>query len=403
MPSAFLHPFARPTRDDFVTIVSGQGARIVDDTGRSYLDAVGGLWFCQVGYGRSSIGAAMARQAERLGAFHCFEPFTNDKAETLAETLRAWAPFPDGRVFFTSSGSEAVDTALKLARHVHVLEGRPERTVIVRREHAYHGVNFGGTTAQGMAPNRAGWGPLVPDFVEIPADDEGALAAVFEARGGDIAALISEPLQGAGGVRPVDTRYLRRTRELCDAHGALLIHDEVITGFGRLGARFASERYGVTPDLITFAKGVTSGYAPLGGVIIGARARAALEADAEHVLRHGYTYSGHPIACAAALENLAIIEGEGLIERANTLGAQLEEGLRSLVDRGQLAGVRGDGAVWGALLPEGRDASELRYAMMKRGVIPRPLGPSVLAFCPPLVTTDDEAEEMIGALAAVLD
>ena len=210
---------------------------------------------------------------------------------------------------------------MKLSRLTHVLAGQPERTLVISRERGYHGTNFGGTSAQGIAPNRAGWGPLVPDVVQAPSDDVEAIAVMMAEHHDEVAAVLVEPVQGAGGVFPPSADYLADLRRLCDRHGALLIFDEVITGFGRLGTWFAAQHYGVVPDLTTFAKAITSGYQPLGGVLVGSRVRAALEADPAYVLRHGYTYSGHPAACAAGLANLAIMEREELVGRSVTLGA----------------------------------------------------------------------------------
>ncbi len=263
---------------------------------------------------------------------------------------------PDARVFFCGSGSEAVDTAMKLARLAHVMAGHPERTLIISRARGYHGTNFGGTSAQGIAPNREGWGPLVGDVLQVPGDDVEALSVLMTERGHEVAAVLTEPVQGAGGVFPPSEGYLADVRRLCDQHGALLIFDEVITGFGRLGTWFAAHRYGVTPDLTTFAKAVTSGYQPLGGVFVGAAVRQALESDPAFLLRHGYTYSGHTSACAAGVVNLDIIEREGLIDAAKRVGARLGDGLAALAADGVIDHARGDGAVWAAGLRPDQDA-----------------------------------------------
>jgi putrescine---pyruvate transaminase len=320
---AFLHPFASPSRPSFISIARGEGATLWDRDGNEYLDAMASLWYCAVGHGRAEIADAVSRQLATLDAYSCFEPFTNAPADELAERVRALTPMEAARVFFCESGSEAVDTAMKLARLTHALGGHPERTVIISRERGYHGVNYGGTSAQGIAANRTGWGPLVPEVINVPSEDVEALSVVMSERGEEIAAVLAEPVQGAGGVYPPPPGYLADLRRLCDRHGALLIFDEVITGFGRLGTWFAAERYEVVPDLTTFAKAITSGYQPLGGVLVGPTVRAALESDPTYLLRHGYTYSGHPAACAAGLANLAIIEREGLVERAVSIGARL--------------------------------------------------------------------------------
>jgi adenosylmethionine-8-amino-7-oxononanoate aminotransferase len=270
-PPAFLHPFASPARAQFISIVRGDGALLWDADGVEYVDAMASLWYCAVGHGRVEIAEAVSRQIGEVAAYSCFEPFTNLPADQLAEQVVALTPMPSARVFFCDSGSEAVDTAMKLARLTHSLGGYPERTLVISRERGYHGTNYGGTSAQGIPANRDGWGPLVPDVVQTPGDDVEALAVLMAERSEQVAAVLVEPVQGAGGVYPPTAGYLAELRRLCDRHGALLIFDEVITGFGRLGTWFAAEHYGVVPDLTTFAKAITSGYQPLGGVLVGAK------------------------------------------------------------------------------------------------------------------------------------
>ncbi len=298
--SPFLHPFAKPAAEQFITIVRGEGAAVFDDTGKRYVDGLASLWYCNVGHGRAEIADAVDAQLRVLENYNTFDIFTNGPAEEIAAVISALSPVPDGRVFLTCSGSEAVDTALKLARMTFTRRGEPERQVLVGRTLAYHGVNYGGVSVQGLPLNQEGWGPLLGPVAQIAHDDLTTAERLFAERGHEIAAVIAEPVVGAGGVYPASVEYLRGLRKLCDETGALLIFDEVITGFGRLGSWFASEYYGVVPDMITFAKAVTSGYQPLGGVIVGPRVRDALEADPDFILRHGYTYSGHPASCVAA-------------------------------------------------------------------------------------------------------
>jgi adenosylmethionine-8-amino-7-oxononanoate aminotransferase len=305
-------------------------------------------------------------------------------------------------VFLTSSGSEAVDTALKLARMTFTRLGQPSRQVLVGRQLAYHGVNFGGLSVQGLPLNLEGWGPLVEPTAQIAHDDLESAERLFDERGDDVAAVIAEPVIGAGGVYPATVEYLRGLRKLCDESGALLIFDEVITGFGRLGSWFASQFYGVTPDLITFAKGVTSGYLPLGGVIIGPRVRDALESDPDFLLRHGYTYSGHPACCTAALANIDIIRDEHLLDRVPLIGERFAEGFGALVGDGLAAGVRGEGAVWALAMHPSVDAFDVRAGLLERGVIARPIGATTLAFCPPFVITDDDLDLCVSATADAL-
>ncbi len=402
MVSDFLHPFAKPTRTDFRTLVRGQGSVVYDNHGNQYIDAMASLWYCAVGHGRSDMAEAIARQAGTLAAYSTFDPFTNEPAEELAEKLVAVGPIPKSRIFFTSSGSESVDTAMKLARLAHVQAGHPERTLIISRQRGYHGTTYGGTSAQGIPPNREGYGPLVGDVEQVAADDIEAMATLMAQRGNTVAAVLVEPLQGAGGVFPPTEGYLESLRRLCDQHGAFLIFDEVISGFGRLGTWFAADHYKVVPDLMTFAKAVTSGYQPLGGVFVGPAVRAPLEADANFFLRTGFTYSGHPTACAAALKNIEILEREDLLARAVHIGRRLSSGLQSLADDGLIASIRGDGAVWAASHHTHRDPMVIRDKMLDLGVITRAIGADANTFCPPLVTSDAQIDQIVDTLATVL-
>ena len=307
MPLPFLHPFAPTTKERFITLTRGRGATVWDVDGNELIDAMASLWYCQIGHGREEMADVAAHQMRQLEAYSCFDPFTNEPAEQLAARIAELTPIAEARVFFASSGSEAVDTAMKLSRLAQRMAGHPERHLIISRERGYHGTNLGGTSAQGLPPNKEGYGSLVPDVEQVPADDTEALGRLMSDRAGEIAAVLLEPVQGAAGVYPPPPGYLAEARRLCDEHGAYLIFDEVITGFGRLGRWFAAEHFGVTPDVTTFAKGVSSGYQPVGGVIVGAGPRAALEQDG-FILRHGYTYSGPPTACATAREHIAVTE-----------------------------------------------------------------------------------------------
>jgi len=402
MPGAFLHPFAKPTRESFISIARGEGALDWDSTGREYVDGMASLWYCAIGHGRREMGDAIAAQAMTLAAYSTFDPFTNEPADRLAERLVNVAPMPDARVFFCCSGSEAVDTSMKLARLAHAMRGQPERQLIISRGRGYHGTNYGGTSAQGIPPNREGWGALLPEVVQVPGDDLEALASLMAQRGNEVAAIISEPVQGAGGVFPPEDGYLQGLRRLCDQHGAFLIFDEVICGFGRLGTWFGSDYYGVTPDLTTFAKAVTSGYQTLGGVFVGSRVREGLESDPNYLLRTGYTYSGHPTACAAALKNLEILESEQLFERSVSMGKRLENGLRSLASDGLVASVRGAGAVWAVAHHPDRDAFAVRDRMLELGVITRAVGTDTNTFCPPFVTSDAQIDRIVDSIATAL-
>ena len=399
MPKAFLHPFAKPTREEFIRIVRGDGALLYTADGKELVDGMASLWYCAIGHGRQEMADTISQQVSTLEAYSCFDPFTTDPAEQLAEKLREIGPIPGARVFFTGSGSESIDTVMKLARIAHVQAGEGQRKLIISRSRGYHGTAYGGTSAQGIAPNRENFGPFVDEVVQVPADDIEALATLMAQRGNEVAAIIAEPVQGAGGIFPAGEGYLEGLRKLCDQHGAYLVFDEAITGFGRLGTWFGAHHYGVTPDFVTFAKGVTSGYQPLGGVYVGPRPIAAFEASPDFFLRHGFTYSGHTTACAAALKNLEIIEREGLVARALVMGSRLAGGLQSLADDGSIDHVRGLGGMWAAALRPDQNAMAMRDVMLEEGVICRALNADSLLFCPPLVTTDEQIDKIVDAVA----
>lgn len=401
MPGRLLHSFAKPSSESFINIVRGDMARLWDDAGNEYIDAIGSLWYCQIGHGRNEMADAIAAQVSTLETYSTFDPFTNPLADAVAEKVASLSPLPDARVFLCGSGSESIDTAMKLARLAQIQAGHPERSVIITRDRGYHGTNYGGTSAQGLPLNKVGYGTLLEGVIQVDADNIEDMARAVEENKGKLAAIIAEPVQGAGGVWPSSTEYLAQLRRICDDNGAFLIFDEVITGFGRLGTWFGAQYYGVTPDMITFAKGVTSGYQPLGGVITNGAVNNALLADPAFFLRTGYTYSGHATVCAAALKNLEIMERENLLERATHVGARIEDGLRALTNDGTLTGYRGAGAIWAGKLPDGMDATAVRDAMIKRGVIARAI-PGVIAFCPPLVITDDELNTVLDVFASVV-
>ena len=401
LPS-YLHPFCRPARDSFLTIVRGERAVVWDVDGNEYIDGMASLWCVNVGHGRREIVDAVAAQMSTLACYHTFEPFANEPADRLADEISAVAPMPGARIFLTTSGSEAVDSAIKLARLAHARAGRPERTLVLSRGRGYHGVTFGGMAAQGLPPNQEGFGPHVEGFENLPPDDIEAWAGFMAERGHEVAAVLAEPVQGAGGVYPPPDGYLEGLRRLCDQHGAYLIFDEVICAFGRLGEWFGAQHFGVVPDLITFAKGVSSGYVPLGGVVVGPSVHEPLEADPVYVLRHGHTYSGHPTSCAAGLANLALMRDEQLLARAPLVGGRLAAGLRALEADGLVAAVRGDGAVWAVGLAPERDAAVVRDRMLEGGVICRPIGAETLAFCPPLVIDDAQVDRIVDTLAQAL-
>ena len=402
-----LHPFAVPAKpaEEFLEIVRGDGCRVWDADGRAYIDGTASLWYCAAGHGRREIADAVAAQMAELEAFHTFARFTNGPEDRLAELLLSLEPIPDARVFLTCGGSEAIDSALKLARAGHKAAGDGGRTVVLSRHYAYHGVMLGGTSAGGLPANRDPFGTLLPDFFQVDRDSVDAMRGGVAYHGSErIAAIVVEPVIGAGGVFPPPDGYLQGLREVCDESGALLIFDEVITGFGRLGSWFGSHHYGVTPDMMTFAKAVTSGYLPLGGVIVGPKLRGWLEADPGYLLTHGGTYGGHPTCCAAGIANLELMRAENLPERAAAAGRRLRAGLDGLLGRPGVTEVRGEGLMQAIGLEAPAAAGAVSEALLARGVIGRALPyANSLAFSPPLVISDEEVDELVAASAAVLD
>lgn len=394
-----LRPFSRPADKDAIRIVAAHGCTLTDDSGRNYFDALASLWYCNVGHGRTEMIDAISAQMHRLDAFHTFEQFSNDVSEELADRLIESAPIDSPRVMFTSGGSESVDTAIKLARIAHSVAGETARTIVVSREPSYHGVTYGGMTLTGMEPNRAGFGPEMGGVERLPWADLDAMRALFEHCGDRIAAVFAEPVIAGGGLLVPPDGYLNGIRDLCDRYGAFMVADEVVCGFGRLGTFWGSERFGVRPDMITFAKGATSGYFPLGGVIVGERVRRPLEGDPELMLMHGHTYSGHPSGCAAGLEALRLQEDENLAARALAIGGRLETGLDEMVENGLIAEARGMGGIWGAVLEDQRRAEAVWSGLFERGVIARRIRGSIIAICPPLVASDEEIDHVLAALS----
>jgi putrescine---pyruvate transaminase len=402
-----LHPFAIPAKpaEEYLEIVRGEGCRVWDVDGRAYLDGTASLWYCAAGHGRREIADAVAAQMAVLEAFHTFARFTNGPEDRLAELLLSLEPIPDARVFLTCGGSEAIDSALKLARAGHKAAGDGGRTVVLSRHYAYHGVMLGGTSAGGLPANRDPFGTLLPDFFQVDRDSVDAMRAAVSYHGPErVAAIVAEPVIGAGGVFPPPEGYLAGLREVCDESGALLIFDEVITGFGRLGSWFGTHHYDVTPDMMTFAKAITSGYLPLGGVIVGPKLRGWLEADPGYLLAHGGTYGGHPTCCAAGIANLELMRAEDLPARAAAAGRRLRAGLEGLLGRPGVAEVRGEGLMQAIGLEPPVAAAAMSEALLARGVIGRALPyANSLAFSPPLIISDDEVDELVAASAAVLD
>jgi adenosylmethionine-8-amino-7-oxononanoate aminotransferase len=412
--TAFWHPFANMARvrEHALTIVRGEGAVVWDDTGREYIDATGALWFCNVGHGRAELAEAAARQMRVLASYQTFGAFTNPPAEELAERIASLAPVEDAKVFLTpGGGSDSIDTAGKLARALWHVQGRSEKRTIVARSLAYHGVNAYGTSLGGIPANAAAFGRLVADVEQVAWDDADALANAIERLGVDnVAAFICEPVVGAGGVLPPPRGYLERVEEICRANEVLLIADEVITGFGRLGEWFGSQRLAFHPDLVTVAKGLTSGYAPLGAVIAaGHVAEPFWRSGVEEVFRHGYTYSGHAASCAVALANLDVIERERLVERVRGLEPVLETALRpleahELVGEVRTIGLLGAVEVRGDILADRPDLTDrVAEEALRRGVIVRALRGAALQISPPFVVSEDQLTTIATVLRESLD
>ena len=430
----FLHPFT-----DFKALAA-KGARIIeraegiylwDTDGRRLLDSMSGLWCVNVGYGRRELIAAATRQLEQLPFYNSFFQATHPPAIALAERLARLAPPGFEHVFFTNSGSEANDTVVRMVRRYWDVLGAPARQIIIGRHNGYHGSTMAGASLGGMADMHAQGGLPIPgiEHIEQPhwfelgapleRDEFGRVAAGWldariRALGADrVAAFIGEPVQGAGGVIVPPDTYWPEIRRICDRHGVLLVADEVICGFGRTGRWFGCDRFGFVPDLVTFAKGVTSGYIPLGGVLVGGRVASALiERGAEFT--HGFTYSGHPVGCAVALANLDVLEGEGIVERVrDELGPCLAERLGALTTHplvgevqscGLMAALQlvGDKAAGRRLPPASPVGRLFRDHAFEQGVVMRALG-TRLILAPPLVITPAQIDEMVALIVRCLD
>jgi adenosylmethionine-8-amino-7-oxononanoate aminotransferase len=412
LSTSFWHGFAdmHVVKDAELVIREGDGAWVTDVAGNRYLDATAALWYANAGFGRAEIADAVAAQLRKLSAYSSFGAYTTEPTVELASRIAAMAPMDNAVVFFTSGGSEAVDTAAKLARRYWDVLGRPEKRVMVSREHSYHGMAAFGTSLAGIPSNKAGYGPLVDDIVVVGTHDLEGLASLFEARGGEIAAFYAEPVVGAGGVIPPRDGYFDEVQALCRRHDILLIADEIVTGFGRTGQWWGCTRYGIEPDMITFAKGITSGYVPLGGVIVGPRVRAPFWDDPipGAVFRHGYTYSGHATACAAGMANLDLMEREDLVGRVRSLEPVLEREMGRLLQAPLVSEVRTVGLTAAVELSAGARAGDpgivdkVVGAARRHGVLTRNLRGVALHVSPTFVITEAEITLMADAFEAAL-
>jgi len=426
--NAYWMPFTanRQFKSNPRIFVGAEGMYYKTADGRDVLDAVAGLWCCNAGHKRKKIGEALAAQFEELDFSTPFQ-MGHYKAFDLANRLAAMAPGNLNHAFFTNSGSEATETALKIAIAYHRVRGEGQRTRLIGREKGYHGVNFGGMSVGGMPANRKMFGALVagvdhmrhthglpenafsrgqPPHGAALAEDLERLCQLHDPS--TIAAVIVEPLSGSAGVILPPKGYLERLREICDAHGILLIFDEVITGFGRIGAPTASEFFGVTPDMITVAKGLTNGVIPMGAALVSDRIYDAFMTGPEHApeLFHGYTYSGHPMACAAALATLEIYEEEGLLTRALDLWSYWEDALHALRDSPHVIDLRNLGLI-GAIELEpiagapGKRAFDVFLKAFEAGVSVRTTG-DIVALSPPLIIEKHHIDFLFDTLRRVL-
>jgi putrescine aminotransferase len=424
----FIHPqYYAGDHQDPIVFVSGQGAIIKDVLGREYIDGLAALWNVAVGHGRSELAEVAREQMARLAFCTSYTGFTNAPAVELAERLCALA-YPNLQsVFYANSGSEANEGAFKIARFYWNLRNRPEKVKVISRREAYHGGTLAATSATGMAIFHKNFGPMIPEFIQTgtcycyrcewnqtyPGCQLECAQAIEETvlREGPetVAAVIGEPVHGAGGVIPPVPEYWPRVREICDRNDVLLIADEVITGFGRTGKWFALDHWGVQPDILTFAKAVTSAYVPLAGFLISRDIHETLtSAPATARFMHAYTNSGHPTACAVALRNLRIIEEERLLENARRMGERLLDGLRGLEELDNVGEVRGLGLMAAVELVADKESGKafdpslavgprvLREAK-ERGLIARVKGDSFLV-APPLVVTPEQVDRIVAIL-----
>ena len=427
-----IHPLHHPRDHEHpIVVVEGRGEVLIDANGKEYIDGLSSLWNVNAGHGRKELADAAAAQMAKLAFASAYAGASNIPSIRLAEKLVALAYPSSSGVYFTTAGAESNESAFKIARYYWKLRGKPGKVKIFSRIHGYHGVTMAAMSATGMAVYHKMFGPLVPNFLQVPApypyrwpgnEDPGIGAAeAFEQallREGPetVAAIIAEPVMGAGGVIVPPETYFPRLREICDRHEILLIADEVITGFGRTGRWFALGHWGVEPDLVSFAKGVTSAYLPLGGVLISRKVhQAMLDAPADQKFMHAATYSGHPACCAVALANLELIERENLVERAAVMGRRLLAGLQTLQDLPTVGDVRGLGMMCGVELVESKKSrapasglgARVAREALSRGLIIRIRGgaadPAIgdtICVAPPLMTPHETIDRIVDILRA---
>jgi adenosylmethionine-8-amino-7-oxononanoate aminotransferase len=404
---ALWHPFsdmgAVQANGEFV-VARGEGVYVYDTEGRRYLDATAGLWFANIGHGRAALADAAAKQMRDIAAYYTFGDVATPATIELADRLASISPMADTKVFFTSGGSDSIDSAVKLARRYWFELGKPDKKIVVGRSKAYHGTHIGGTALSGLGPNREGWGTLMPDASTVDWDSADALRAEIARLGADnIAAFFCEPIIGAGGVYPPPDGYLSEVRQICRDNSILFVADEVITGYGRIGgAWFASSRFGLDPDMITTAKGLTSGYLPMGALLVAGSVAAPFYGSGVW-FRHGYTYSGHATSAAVALANLEIVEREDLLSSAARLESTLDKELAVLASHPAVAEVRsGFGAVAAVQMADASQVPPMIRLLRENGVSTRAVGAGGLQISPALVMTDTQVGDLVQGIEAAL-
>ncbi|MBM7648102.1 putrescine aminotransferase [Bacillus ectoiniformans] len=417
----FIHPTSsiQEQQEHGAAIIfkEGNGVYLTDVNGKTYIEGMASLWNVNVGYGRKELAKVAQEQMEALAFSSCFATFSNEPAIRLAAKLAELTPGDLQAAFFTSGGSESNDTAYKLVRHYWKVKGQPQKTKIISREKGYHGVAVGSTSATGIKDFHHMTSSLAPGFLHVEAFSTEALRELIIQEGADtIAAFIAEPVQGAGGVNIPPDDYFKEVRRICDEHQILFIADEVITGFGRTGKWFACEHYGVTPDVMLVAKGISSGYSQLGAVIVREFIHQDLIKYSEGTLLHGFTYSGHPTACAVALKNIEILEEEQLIENAEKMGLIFSNHLQQLQQECKIVGeIRSLGLIGALELVKDQETNERFPAKVspkviaearKRGLILRTVtfgNADTIVFSPPLVINEQEIKEMFDILKEAIE
>ncbi|MGM8364735.1 aminotransferase family protein [Virgibacillus sp. W0181] len=384
----------------------GEGIYLKTVEGKKLMDTLSSLWNVNIGHGREDIGEVAKEQITKLAFTSTFSGWSHEPVIRLGKEIAKWAPEGMNATFFTSGGSESNDTAFKTVRHYWKVKGQPQKNKIVSRSLSYHGVAMGATSATGIKPFRDFTTSLAPDFLHVESSVE-ALKELIEKEGADtIAAFISEPIQGSGGVNMPPEGYFQEVRKICDENDILFIADEVICGFGRTGKNFGMEHFGVTPDIITMAKGVTSGYAALGGMILSDKIHNELKEKTNGNFYHGYTYSGHPVAAVVAMKNLEIIKNENLIDNVNKMGEKMLEGFNWIKEQNDdvVTEVRGIGLL-GAIKIEAKDGESIGAKVvaeaLDRGAICRSIvyeGQDTLAFAPPFIINEEQMDDMINII-----